>query len=89
MAPPPVQQSLIPDAEPVNPYLRTQPAQFDSPPNHPAPPVVQKEKSGDEPAAAAADEGDAELENAKVPAAPDWSLADPDAPKQAPSDKAG
>ena len=27
-APPPVQQSLIPDPEPVNPYLRTQPAQF-------------------------------------------------------------
>ena len=37
----PTQPSLIPEAAPVNPYLRTQPAQFDSPPNHPAPPVVQ------------------------------------------------
>ena len=26
---------------------------------------------------------------AQVPSAPDWSLADPDEPKQAPTDKAG
>ena len=43
-APPPVQQSLIPDPEPVNPYLRTQPAQFD------APPAVQERKPAEAPA---------------------------------------
>ena len=64
-------------------------------PQFDAPPAVQERKPAEAPAPVAKaepeseDKPEAEPELAQAPSAPDWSLADPDEPRQAPTDKAG
>ena len=59
------------------------------PAEEPAPVAKAEPKPEIEPKAESDQSPEAEPELAEVPSAPDWSLADPDEPKQAPTDKAG